>query len=199
MTASIYFLYATASLVSMLTSMSIFLSPLIIAMETSRAEDRGKIAMLQCVGWTMGLSIMPLVFWLVRDWVWFLMLTTLPVGLFALYPKYMIESPRWLATKRYLGRCVVELNRIAKINGKKIVVTEEMLKEILPDTKAEEVYGIASLFTGWRLAKNTIMIVTCWTNISIIYFVLILNSTRMGGNPFLSFLYQSAVELPCKC
>lgn len=57
----------------MLTSMLIFLSPLIIAMETSREEDRGKIAMFQCIGWTMGLSIMPLVFWLVRDWVWFLM------------------------------------------------------------------------------------------------------------------------------
>ncbi|XP_070494612.1 carcinine transporter [Chironomus tepperi] len=196
LTASNYILYAIASLISLLTSMSIFLSPLIIAMETSKEEDRGKIAMLQCVGWTIGISIMPLVFWVVRDWVWFLMITTLPIGLFALYPKYMIESPRWLATKRHLARCANELNRIAKINGKKIEITEKMLKEMLPDEKAEEVFGIASLFTGWRLAKNTILIVICWTNVSITYYVLILNSTRMGGNPFLSFLYQSAIELP---
>lgn len=31
---------------------------------------------------------------------------------------------------------------------------------------------------------------------SITYFTLILNSSKMGGNPFLNFLYQSAVELP---
>lgn len=168
-------------------------------METSKEEDRAKIAMLQCVGWTLGISIMPLVFWVVRDWVWFLMITTLPIGLFALYPKYMIESPRWLATKRHLSRCANELNRIAKINGRKIVITEKMLNDILPNEQAEQVFGIASLFTGWRLAKNTILMVICWSNVAITYFVLILNSTRMGGNPFLSFLYQSAIELPGEC
>jgi OCT family organic cation transporter-like MFS transporter 4/5 len=153
LTASMYYVYVIASVMSMLTSMSIFLSPLIIAMETSKEEDRAKIAMLQCVGWTIGISIMPMVFWVVRDWVWFLMITTLPIGLFTLYPKYMIESPRWLATKRYLTRCANELNRIAKINGKKVVVTEAMLADMLPNEKVEEVYGIASLFTGWRLVR----------------------------------------------
>ena len=74
----------------------------------------------------------------------------------------MIESPRWLATKRYLKRCAVELNKIARINGKDIVITEKTLKEMLPDIKAEQVYGIASLFSGWRLAKNTMLIITCW-------------------------------------
>lgn len=185
-----------ASLASMLTSMSIFLSPLIIAMETSKEEDRAHIAMMQCIGWTLGMCIMPIVFWAVGDWVWFLMITTLPVGLFALYPKYMIESPRWLATKRHLSRCANELNRIAKINGKKVEVTVKMLEDMLPDIKVEDVYGIASLFTGWRLAKNTSLIIACWSSVSLTYFVLVLNSTRMGGNPFLSFLYQSAIELP---
>lgn len=198
LTASFYFLYATASFISMMTSMQIFLSPLIIAMEISKEEDRGKIAMFQCIGWTMGLSIMPLVFWAVRDWVWFLMLTTLPIGLFALWNKFMIESPRWLATKGYLDRCATELNRIAKINGKDVVITEKMLIELMPDEKSEDVYGILSLFGHWRLAKNTILLIVCWSNTSIIYFVLMLYSTRMGGNPFLSFLYQSAIELPCK-
>ena len=195
-TTSIYVLFAIASFASMLTSMSIFLSPLIIAMETSKEEDRAHIAMMQWIGWTSGMCIMPLVFWAVGDWVWFLMITTLPIGLFTMYPKYMIESPRWLATKRHLERCAVELNRIAKINGKKVTVTVKMLEEMLPDVKVEEVYGIASLFTGWRMAKNTLLIIVCWSIVQLTYFVLVLNSTRMGGNPFLSFLYQSAIELP---
>lgn len=198
-TASTYFLYATASFVSMMTSLLIFLSPLIIAMEISKEEDRGKIAMFQCIGWTLGLSVMPLVFWAVRDWIWFLMLTTLPIGLFALWNKFMIESPRWLATKGHLDRCATQLNRIAKINGKNVVITEKMIRDLLPNEESDDVYGILSLFTHWRLAKNTIMLIICWSIASIIYFVLMLMSTRLGGNPFLSFLYQSAIELPCKC
>jgi MFS family permease len=47
LTTSTYFLFVIASLASMLTSMSIFLSPLIIAMETSKEEDRAHIAMMQ--------------------------------------------------------------------------------------------------------------------------------------------------------
>lgn len=167
LTTSNYLLFAIASVISMMTSMSIFLSPLIIAMETSKEEDRAHIAMMQCIGWTMGISIMPMVFWVLRDWTWFLMATTLPIGLFALYPKYMIESPRWLATKRYFKRCAIEMNRIGKINKSKIVITEKMLEESLPDIKAEEVYGMASLFTGWRLARNTMMIVISWSSVSV--------------------------------
>lgn len=31
---------------------------------------------------------------------------------------------------------------------------------------------------------------------SLCYFTLVLNASRMGGNPFLNFLYQSAIEMP---
>jgi hypothetical protein len=48
-TTSNYVLFAIASLASMLNSMSIFLSPLIIAMETSKEEDRAHIAMMQVI------------------------------------------------------------------------------------------------------------------------------------------------------
>lgn len=129
-------------------------------METSREEERAHIAMMQCIGWTMGISIMPMVFWALGDWTWFLMTTTLPIGLFALYPKYMIESPRWLATKRYLKRCAVELNRIARINGSNVKITEKLLDEMLPNEKVEQVYGMASLVSNYNflllIIKNTI-------------------------------------------
>lgn len=49
LTTSTYILFAIASLSSMLTSMSIFLSPLIIAMETSKEADRAHIAMMQVI------------------------------------------------------------------------------------------------------------------------------------------------------
>jgi hypothetical protein len=35
-----------------------------------------------------------MVFWWVRDWTWFLVITSVPIVIFAMWPKYMIESPR---------------------------------------------------------------------------------------------------------
>lgn len=142
------------------------------------------------------MCIMPVVYWLTRDWIWFLAITTLPGVLFFFFPTYMIESPRWLANKGRLTECARELNKIAKINGRKITITEKSLQDALPKHQVEHVYGMMSLFSGWRLAKNTMMIVVCWIVCSMSYFVLVLNASRMDGNPFLNFLWQSAIELP---
>ena len=74
----------------------------------------------------------------------------------------MIESPRWLATKGRLTESAVQLNKIAKINGSKVRMSEKVLKDMLPKVDVEAVYGMMSLFSGWRLAKNTIIIIICW-------------------------------------
>ncbi|GAB0099958.1 hypothetical protein DMENIID0001_158630 [Sergentomyia squamirostris] len=38
------------------------------------------------IGYTI---ILPMVFWVVRDWTWLILLTRLPYGIFALFPKYL--------------------------------------------------------------------------------------------------------------
>jgi OCT family organic cation transporter-like MFS transporter 4/5 len=132
----------------------------------------------QSIGETLGNCLLPLFFWLVRDWIWFILLTTLPVALFTIIPKYvfvlilniisnriqryMIESPRWLATKGRFKECAAELQKIADINKKDVQVTEKLLKEMMPNQVVETVYGVASLFCHWRLAKNTLLLTVSW-------------------------------------
>uniref|UniRef100_A0A7G3AZI8 Putative synaptic vesicle transporter svop n=1 Tax=Lutzomyia longipalpis TaxID=7200 RepID=A0A7G3AZI8_LUTLO len=195
-TSSSFLMFSIASILGSCAANTAFQSPLIIAMETSNVEARAHIAMMQCVGWTAGLCIMPMVFWWVRDWVWLIALTTLPYGIFALFPKYMIESPRWLANRRRYGDCAKQLNRIAKINGKDVEITEKLLVQMLPATSEETVYGLASLFSSWRLAKNACLLVISWSICCIVYLSIILNISRMGGNPFVNFFWQSFIELP---
>jgi OCT family organic cation transporter-like MFS transporter 4/5 len=74
----------------------------------------------------------------------------------------MIESPRWLATKRRFEECAVELQKIADINGKDVQVTETFLKEMMPNQIVDKTYGIASLFSHWPLAKNTLLLMVSW-------------------------------------
>lgn len=53
-------------------------------MEMSAADKRAHIAMLQCLGWTVGVCLMPMVAWATGDWVTFLIITSAPCALFFL-------------------------------------------------------------------------------------------------------------------
>lgn len=52
-TSSIYWLFALSSVFGMLTAMTLFQSPMVIAMEICKGEHRAHIAMMQCYGWTV--------------------------------------------------------------------------------------------------------------------------------------------------
>ncbi|XP_055589802.1 organic cation/carnitine transporter 2 isoform X2 [Uranotaenia lowii] len=205
-TASIYIVFSIAAVLGSLTANSIFQAPLIIAMEVSKSERRGYISMMQCIGWTTGLCIMPMVFWATRDWFWALMLTTIPIFLFIFIPQYyrrrrkiwyLIESPRWLATRGHYKRSMEQLRKIASVNGIRQLAFDELtLEKLFANRTVEKVYGMASLFSGWRMAKNTILCVSCWIVGTISYFTLVLMAAKMDGNPFLNFVWQSVIELP---
>lgn len=74
----------------------------------------------------------------------------------------MIESPRWLATVGKFRESAMTLQYIARVNGKSFEVTEKYLRTVLPEAQATKTYGIISLFSGRRIAKNTTLLVACW-------------------------------------
>ncbi|PSN43702.1 hypothetical protein C0J52_18636 [Blattella germanica] len=51
----------------------------VLCMEISSANNRAMITMLQCVGYTTGMCILPLIAWLTGGhWKWFMILSTMP-------------------------------------------------------------------------------------------------------------------------
>lgn len=72
-------------------STAVYISPLIIAMEISRNEDRTFIAMMQCISWTIALCFMPLLMWLLGDWIPFMLITTLPCAVFLFSNRFVFE------------------------------------------------------------------------------------------------------------
>lgn len=126
------------------------------------SEKRARNNMLSGLSRSVGMCLMPLIFWAVPRWKTFMWITSLPVVAFLCFPYYMIESPRWLATNGKWKRCAQFLQRIANVNGKRVEITAEYLSARLPPRTKENVYGMASFFSSLRLARNTMLIVTCW-------------------------------------
>ncbi|XP_067629935.1 carcinine transporter-like isoform X2 [Eurosta solidaginis] len=174
-----------------------FQSPQIIGMEISREQDRSKIAFYQSCGWSIGASLLPFFYWWLRDWVILMWLSMIPTAILLIFYKYVIESPRWLISKHRYGEAIEQLKKIAKINGRQVDLTEHELAAMFFKRKDNEMtYGIASLFSNWHQTRNTTIMSFSWCVVTIPYFTLVLLSTRMGGNPFINFAIQSALEIP---
>ncbi|XP_055851200.1 beta-alanine transporter-like isoform X2 [Episyrphus balteatus] len=195
-TTSSFSLFLITSSLAALTVNSLFQSPVVIAMEISGEDERSSIALYQSFGWFLGTTAMPFVFWWLRDWIPFLLITTLPTLLVFLFYKYAIESPRWLISRRRYADALVQFKTIAFLNGRSITTTEKELTDLFGNSEEESMYGVASLFNSWRIAKNTIIMGFSWCILALSYFTLVLISSRMGGNPFLNFSLQNFVEIP---
>nr|CAD7200915.1 unnamed protein product [Timema douglasi] len=195
LTSGMYYVFLAVTVLSSIPVTAVFQAPLILGIEISASEERSLIALLQCIGWTAGLCTMPLVFWaLSGDWSLFIIVTTIPSALFLFTCKWFPESPRWLAATGRVAKCEKALGKIAQMNETTLPPdTAEILLTL--SKKKEKSYGFASLFSSWRLAKNTFLIAAVGSLGNLVYFTLMLNVNTMSGNPFMNFFWQSLVEL----
>lgn len=49
-------------------------------------DDRANVAVIQSLAWTVGLCILPFIYWIVGDWLSFFVLTSVPMLLFLFIP-----------------------------------------------------------------------------------------------------------------
>ncbi|XP_025829051.1 solute carrier family 22 member 3 isoform X2 [Agrilus planipennis] len=194
-TSTYYPLFLVAAFTAGFTSYTAYQAPLVIGMEISREKDKAYIAMLQNVGRTVGLCILPPFMWLIGHWKPFMVMSSLPCLLFFIPYRYIIESPRWLMSKGKSTKSLKAIKTIAKINGSTIPEDAAYILRSTPATK-ETTYGAMSLFSSWRMAKNTTCLVICWVVSFTTYLIMTLNISNVEGNPFLNFVYQGAIELP---
>lgn len=74
----------------------------------------------------------------------------------------MVESPRWLINRRRFAEAAIQFRKIARFNKRHFEITEKELMVMFSNVEQETTYGIASLFSGWRLARNTAIMGFSW-------------------------------------
>lgn len=52
-----------------------------------KRDNRADVAMIQSLAWTGGQCLLPMIFWWLREWQYFFLMSTLPLALFLFVPK----------------------------------------------------------------------------------------------------------------
>ncbi|XP_069687214.1 organic cation transporter protein-like isoform X1 [Periplaneta americana] len=197
LTPSYYWLYLVTVFLGHSALSSLCFAATTIGIELSQSEHRAYIVMLQSLGWTSGMCLIPLLAWLTADWTEFVLLPLLPAScIFICSCSLFIESPRWLASRGKISRCLATLRHIADNNKLELPDSAENTLRRVAEQSRGKVLGPSSFLSSTRLATNTALLVTCWMLNCVSYVILLLNVNNMSGNPFLNFFWQSAVELP---
>lgn len=74
-----YPIFVAVSTIATISSTSVFQSTVVIIMELSNTEDRAFVAQISNLGWTTGLCLLPLIFWIVEDWKYYVLVSTVPL------------------------------------------------------------------------------------------------------------------------
>ncbi|CAF4937621.1 unnamed protein product [Pieris macdunnoughi] len=197
MAGSSFIIFVVGCIIATLPSWSVPQTLSVISMEMSSSGRRSFTTSLRYTSFSVGLAVMPFLYWWLRDWKTFVIVTTAPLLPFIMFSWNIPESARWLYVEGKSKQCVKLLNKIAQVNNSKLKPDTE--KELLSvrKQKSSSSFGSLALFTGARLAFNTILILLLWVFVSICYSVLILSTgEKSDSNPFIQFSIQALAEIP---
>ncbi|XP_041987765.1 beta-alanine transporter-like [Aricia agestis] len=184
---------------------AIMATPYVLAIELVGPKCRTLCTILSNIAYSMGLILLAGVVYLVRDWRYLALASTLPFVAFFVCIWPMPESPRWLLARGQFEKAEHILKRMARINGKSLPANymvhlkrkyeSDKLKQDLEMEKARK-YGILDLFRTPNLRKKTIIITFIWFTNTSVYVGLSYYAPVLGGDEFLNFFLAGIVELP---
>uniref|UniRef100_A0A2L2YNP7 Organic cation transporter 1 n=1 Tax=Parasteatoda tepidariorum TaxID=114398 RepID=A0A2L2YNP7_PARTP len=180
-----------------------FQLPYIIILEIVGPEMRTRMNGLVNCSWSVGLCLLSLIAYFSRSWIILGLVTSSVTLLFALYWKFLPESPRWLVSQERYEEATDIMMQIAEKNGKtqdrtaltqKLQVIGEKLKhEIIVDGVQN---SAVDLIRYPQMRKKFIIITVCWTTNIMAYYGLQINVANLAGNEFVNFFLLSLVEAP---
>ncbi|XP_074466702.1 organic cation/carnitine transporter 2-like [Sebastes fasciatus] len=147
------------------------------------------------LGFAIGYMMLPLFAYFLRDWKSLLLGISLP-GLLYIPLWWLIpESPRWLLSQGRVEEADTIVRKAAKMN--KVEAPRVIFEDysVLVETKK----GHNNVFDMLRTKNNrntTIILCLVWFTLSIGYYGLSLNTSRLHANPYISCFISAAIEVP---
>ncbi|CAH0388325.1 unnamed protein product [Bemisia tabaci] len=180
---------------------AILATPYVLSIELVGPEYRTTVTILINIAYSIALTLLACIVYLVRDWRLLALYTSVPFAFFFFYLRDMPESPRWLLARGSYAKAEKILNKMAKVNNKPIPPDWFSRKKgecdkIIHDVEDKKHYGVTDLFRTPNLRKKTLIITFIWFTNTSVYVGLSYYAPLLGGNEFLNFFLAGAVELP---
>ncbi|XP_022359427.1 solute carrier family 22 member 7 isoform X2 [Enhydra lutris kenyoni] len=182
-----------------LAGFTIIVMPL--EMEWLDVGHRTVAGVLSGTFWTVGVMLLALVGYLIRDWRWLLLAVTLPCapGILSLW--WVPESARWLLTQGRVEEAHRYLLRCARLNGQLVGedgLSREALNKVATRERVVQRPSYLDLFRTPRLRHISLCCMVMWFGVNFSYYGLSLDVSGLGLNVYQTQLLFGAVELPSK-
>lgn len=145
----------------------------------------------------IGYMMLPLIAFYIRDWRMLLVAMSVPGLIYIPLWWFIPESPRWLLSQ---GR-TLEVEQILRDACKKNKVTApKIIFQTTEDEgqicKPNDKNNILDLVRTRNIRHTTLILFLVWMTLSMGYFGLSLNTSRLHGSPFLNCFISAAIEVP---
>ncbi|XP_037816723.1 organic cation transporter-like protein isoform X1 [Lucilia sericata] len=196
-------LFALTRFICGLATDTFFVLMYILTFEYLRPQKRTfGINIIAAIFYGTGLVLSPWFALWVKSWRYYLLIASVPVLLFLLYPLLICESASWLLTREKYDRAVKCLKRVAKFNGRQ--VEEKVFDEFVDyyKQKALEEQKIKNSDTFWgmfrtpRLRKFTIILLIKSIIVTMSFDIISRNVEGLGSSPFKLFSFTSVIYVP---
>ncbi|XP_053959658.1 carcinine transporter [Anastrepha ludens] len=196
-----FWTWAGSRVIVGLTIPAVYQIPFIISLELVGENYRSFVTVMTCTFYTSGIMLLSVVTYLERDWVKLSYYTSVPFHLYFGYIFIMPESPRWLLMRGRLEEALGVLERMAKVNGRKLPnkikgdLEAKILQNKIANVKTVNV-GVSDLFRTPNMRLKTILITLSWFANETVYLGLSYYGPSLGNDQYVSFFLSAAVELP---
>ncbi|KAK2176140.1 hypothetical protein NP493_680g00020 [Ridgeia piscesae] len=175
-----------------------FTTIFVFSMEIIGPKYRVSTGIMVQLWFAVGLMILPLAAYFVRDHVHLQWLMAMTPVLMVIYAFFIPESPRWLVSQGRDDEAREILSRTAKFNKKELPYLLD-LHDNRAQVKVDDSTNSPSLLNLLQtpnLRKITLAMWWAWFVTSMVYYGLALGVNLIGGNIFVNSFMSGAIEIP---
>lgn len=170
----------------------------ILLMEISISKHRILGASFISIMFALGEVILGIIAYFIRDWRLLFQILYIPTILFISYYWLIPDSVRWLMVKGRNEEAIKILQRIGKINKKKLskISIQEILDQKLKLPSVQKCESDFRAFINSSLLTRLVICMFIWMTNALVYYGLNLNSMLIEGSQHLNFILVCAIEIP---
>ena len=171
---------------------------LIYLMELMPAKHQAVSGLLYQTPFCFSLLVFDGVGYLVRRWRTLHFYVALPLCVFVFPFVFLVESPRWLLSVGNVEGAERSLMRVARFNKSSVncKLQPSFCNEDSNKIQHEKTYTYLDLFRNGTVAFVIGSLSSLWFTSSMVYYMMGLESSRLGGNMYQVFAFSTMVEIP---